>query len=289
MVPRGRSPCHLFGFGTPAGVTYKTLTLCVRNLSAGRCVVKDVMTRFAKLRYLRVAGLAAGAVAVTGTAVLVTASAAGLNVGFRPTSQPKAETASISQQATASAVCTDFLSHLSKDLGKTQIQVNSAIQKAIGETLADEVKNKTLTQAQADAIKQKLSNQPPCSLAGSLGPKAAPGSAVRPAAYTQQLLSAAASALGIGDALLKTDLAKGMSLSQIAAAHNPPVTEAQFRTSLIAKLKPLLDTAVTNKQVTSAQEQAILKRLQTGPIPLWSKSPPRKTTAPATPVTTTTI
>jgi hypothetical protein len=249
------------------------------------------MTRSAKLRYLRVAGFAAGAVAVAGTAVLVTASAAGLNVGFRATSpQPaRAETASISQQATASAVCSDFLTHLANDLGKTQSQVNSAVQKAIGETLADEVKNKTLTQAQADAIKQKLANQPPCSLAGSLGPKAAPGNAVKPAAYTQQLLSAAASALGITDAQLKTDLAKGMTLSQIAAAHNPPVNEAQFRTSLIAKLKPLLDTAVTNKQLTSAQEQAILQRLKTGPIPLWNKPPPRKTTAPASPATTTTI
>jgi len=247
------------------------------------------MTRFAKLRYLRVAGLAAGAVAVTGTAVLVTASAAGLNVGFRPTSQPQAETASISQQATASAVCTDFLTHLGSDLGKTQSQVNSAIQKAIGEALADEVKNKTLTQAQADAIKQRLANQPPCSLAGSLGPKAAPGTAVRPAAYTQQLLSAAALALGISDAQLKTDLAKGMTLSQIAAAQNPPVTEAQFRTRLIAKLTPLLDTAVTNKKLTSAQEQAIIKQLQAGPIPFWSTPMRRpKPAAPASPATTTT-
>jgi hypothetical protein len=247
------------------------------------------MTRFAKLRYLRVAGFAAGAVAVAGTAVLVTASAAGLNVGFRPTSQPQTDTASINQQATASAVCTAFLTHLGSNLGKTQSQLSSAIQNAIGQTLADEVTNKTLTQAQADAIKKRLANQPPCSLAGSLGPKPAPGSAVRPAAYTQQLLSAEASALGITDAQLKADLAKGMSLSQIAAAHNPPIPEAQFRTSLIAKLTPLLATAVTNKQLTSAQEQAILKRLQTGPIPLWSKPPPRKTTAPASPVTTTTI
>src|SRR5450759_1342575 len=127
MVPRGRSPCHLFGFGTPAGVTYKTLTLCVRNLSAGRCVVKDVMTRFAKLRYLRVAGFAAGAVAVAGTAVLVTASAAGLNVGFRPTSQPQTGTASISQRASAAAVCTACLTHLGSNLCKTQSQRSSAI------------------------------------------------------------------------------------------------------------------------------------------------------------------
>jgi hypothetical protein len=247
------------------------------------------MTRFAKLRYLRVAGFAAGAVAVAGTAVLVTASAAGLNVGFRPTSQQpgQADTASINQQATASAVCTAFLTHLGSNLGKTQSQLSSAIQNAIGQTLADEVTNKTLTQAQADAIKKRLANQPPCSLAGSLGPKPAPGSAVRPAAYTQQLLSAEASALGITDAQLKADLAKGMSLSQIAAAHNPPIPEAQFRTSLIAKLTPLLDTAVTNKHLTSAQEQVILKRLQTGAIPLWKKPTPRKTTAPASPVTTT--
>ncbi|HEY4912717.1 MAG TPA: hypothetical protein VIJ91_02220 [Candidatus Dormibacteraeota bacterium] len=249
------------------------------------------MTSLAKLRHLRVLGFAAGAVLVAGAAVLVTASAAGLNVGFRPsTSQPaQADTASIGGQAGASAVCNDFLSHLSSDLGKSQSQVNAAVQKAIGETLADEVKNKQLTQAQADAIKQRLASQPPCTLAGNLGKPAAPqprpGATI--GAYTQQLITAAASALGIADAQLKTDLAKGMTLSQIAAAHNPPVTEAQFRTSLIAKLKPLLDTAVTNKQVTSAQEQAILKRLQTGPIPLWSKPPPRKTTAPASPVTTT--
>jgi hypothetical protein len=247
------------------------------------------MTRLAKLRYLRVASLAAGAVAVAGAAVLVTASAAGLNVGFRTTSlQPaQAETASISQQANASAVCSDFLSHLSSDLGKSQSQVNAAIQKAIGETLADQVKSKAITQAQADAIKKKLASQPPCTLAGNLPKPAAPGAGTKIGAYTQQLIGAAASALGISDMQLKTDLAKGMTLSQIAAAQKPPVTEAQFRTGLIAKLKPLLDTAVTNKRLTSAQEQAILQRLQTGPIPYWNTPLKRKATAPATPATTT--
>src|SRR5450759_5002360 len=111
MVPRSRRSAHLrgLGCGTSRRATYKTLTFCVRILGARRCVVKDVMTRSAKLRYLRVAGFAAGAVAVAGTAVLVTASAAGLNVGFRATSQPQTDTASINQQATASAVCTAFL------------------------------------------------------------------------------------------------------------------------------------------------------------------------------------
>ena len=261
------------------------------NVSTRDCDTQEVMTSLAKLRHLRVLGFAVGAVLVAGAAVLVTASAAGLNVGFRPSSpQPaSATTALISQKAGASAVCNDFVSHLSSDLGKSQSQVNAAVQKAIGETLADEVKNKDLTQAQADAIKQKLASQPPCALAGNLGRPAAPPAGATIGAYTQQLISAAASALGISDTQLKADLAKGMTLSQIAAAQNPPVTEAQFRTRLIAKLTPLLDTAVANKKLTSAQEQAIIKQLQTGPIPFWNTAMRRpKPAAPASPATTTT-
>ncbi|MEO8743943.1 MAG: hypothetical protein ABI334_05160 [Candidatus Dormiibacterota bacterium] len=247
------------------------------------------MTRIKTLRLLRIAGFAAGAVAVAGAAVLVTASAAGLHVGFRSSSpQPvQADAAAANSKASASAVCTDFLGHLSSDLGKSQSQVTAAVQKAIGETLAGEVKNGDLTQAQADAIKKKLTSQPPCPLAGSL--QAPPTAGAKIGAYTQQLLRAAASALGITDAQLKADIAGGMSLSQIAAAQKAPVTEAQLRSRLIAKLTPLLDTAVTNKKLTSAQEQAILKQLQTGPIPYWD-APLRKpkTAAPATPATSTT-
>ncbi|MGA7912163.1 MAG: hypothetical protein WCC30_11550 [Candidatus Dormiibacterota bacterium] len=254
------------------------------------------MTSFSRLRYLRIAGFALGAVAVAGAAVLVTASAAGFTVGFRPASstQPQAaDTAvNLSQATSASAVCNDFISHLSTDLGKSQSQVNAAIQKAIGETLADEVKNKQLTQAQADAIKQKLATQPPCNLAAGLGKKPSAATVPQAGAYMQQLLTAAASALDISATQLRTDLASGMNLSQIAAAQNPPVTEALFRTKLIAQLTPLLDTAVKNQKLSSAQEQAILQRLQTGPIPYWS-SPIRKPkaaapTAPTAPATTTT-
>src|ERR1700687_3949942 len=135
------------------------------------------MTSLAKLRYLRVLGFAAGAVLVAGAAVLVPAAAAGLNVAFRPSSShpASAAAASVNQKTSASAVCNDFLSHLSSDLGKSQSQVNAAVQKAIGETLADEVKNKTITQAQADMLKTKLTSQTPCALAGNLGRAPAPG------------------------------------------------------------------------------------------------------------------
>jgi hypothetical protein len=240
-----------------------------------------VITRIAKLRYFRLATFAVGGVAVAGAAVLITASAAGLNVGFRaPSSNAhQADTAALTQgSGKATAVCSDFIAHFAGDLGISQAQVNAAFEKAVGQTFADEVKNGDLTQAQADSIQQKLAGKAPCSLAAGLGRSTATRAKI--GRYLGQLETAAASALGITDGQLKADLAQGMTLSQIAAAQNPPVTEAQFRTRLIANLTPLLDAAVTNQQLTPAQEQAILQRLQTGPIPFWN-TPIHKTGAAA--------
>ena len=219
--------------------------------------------------------------AVAGSAVLVTASAAGLNAGPRPASAPQTgtATASISDKATPSAVCDKFMSHLTTDLGHglTQTQVNAAIQKAIGETLADEVKAGDIKQAHADAVKQKLTAQPTCALAG-IGKNENTGGRAKDTVYRQLLMSAEASALGVSDTKLKADLASGKTISQLAPAGT---TEDTFRTKLIAKLTPMLDAAITNKQLTAAQKTQILQRLQTGPVPYWNKSVPHKT-VPAT-------
>jgi len=224
------------------------------------------MTKLANLGILRIAGLAAGAAAVSGAAVLVTASAAGYSVPLFNSSQP-ASAASIDEAAQPSALCADFISHFSTDLNTSQSALNAAFQKAIGETLTDQVKNGKLTQAQADKIKQRLAGRTPCAIAGVLK---RPAAGANLGAYRQALLSSAASALGITDATLKSDLAKGMTLSQIAAAQH--VTEAQFRTKLISNLTPLLDKAVADKLLTPAQEKRIISRLQSGPIPLWNKA-----------------
>jgi hypothetical protein len=245
-----------------------------------------VNTRFAKLRYLRIVGFAAGAVAVAGAAVLVTASAAGLNAGTHSASPQQAavDTASIAEVATPTAICDAFITHLTADLGKglTKAQTNAAIQKAIGETLADEVKNGDLKQAQADALKAKLTSQPTCALAG-VGKTAGRGGPTKNVVSQQQLITAAASVLGISETQLKTDLANGKTLSELAAAHKPQaITEAQFRTSLIAKVTPLLTSAVNKKQITADQKTQILKSLQTGPIPFWNKPVLHKKPLPAT-------
>jgi len=238
-----------------------------------------VISTIATPKNVRIASLAAGAAAIAAAAVYMTASAAGYSFNFgspKGSNIPAAGAVADQSSTSSSSVCNEFATHFSSDLGVSQDKVNSAFEQAVGQTLADEVTAGHITQAQADAIKKKMAGKAPCTLAGNLGGKNAAGGAV----YQQALMSAAASALGITTDTLKSDLAKGMTLHQIADAQSPPVTEAQFRSKLIANLKPTLDKAVTDKKITSAQEQKILAALQTGPIPFWDK-PMRKPAAAA--------
>jgi hypothetical protein len=235
-----------------------------------------MITRLGRQRFLRVVGLAVGAVAVAGSAVIVTASAAGVSFGSRP----NVSTQSV-QANTSSTACSNFMKHFAVEIGKSQAQINSAFQKAIADTLADEVKSNQITQAQADAIKKKLANQTPCALPTSHGHTKPGGNKAEIAAYMQQYITASAAALGVSESQLKTDLAAGQSLSQVAAARK--VSEADFRTKLIANLKPSLDKAVTDKKLTADQETTILNRLKTGPLPLWNTAPKHKPTTAASP------
>ena len=241
----------------------------------------DCMTTFSRARIVRVAGLSIGAVAVGVAAIAVTASASGMTLNLNRTSAPQPAPASsltAVDASSSSAQCSAFMKHFAVEIGKTQAQINSAFQKAIADTLADEVKAGQITQTQADAIKAKLANQTPCTLPAVRTPG---GDKTAIGAYMQQYLAAAATALGITQTQLTTDLKSGQSLAQVAAAQH--VSEADFRTKLIAGLKPALDQAVSQKKITSAQETLILQRLQTGALPLWSlpaRTP--RATAPAT-------
>lgn len=250
--------------------------------SAGPLLV-HMITTLRKSRYLRIAGLALAGVAVAGVAVAVTASAAGFNFTFKPSNstQPGVQAAAVTQSTASSTVCADFMHNFATDIGKSQADINAAFQKAISQTLTDEVNNKQITQAQADQIKQKLANQTPCTLASAM-PRghAKAGLGV----YMQAYMTAAAGALGITQDQLKTDLANGRSLSQIAAAQH--VSEADFRAKLITKLQPTLDAAVTDKKLTADQETAIINRLKTGELPLWNRPTHPESGATPTPTAT---
>ena len=254
----------------------------MRTVWPGVCVI-ETMTSLLKARPVRIAGLALGAVAVAGAAIAITASASGMSFNLLPSGSAQQGAASLTAAGTSSTACSDFMKHFAVEIGKTQAQINAAFQKSIADTLADEVKSGQLTQAQADALKKKLANQTPCALPAA----GHPGSNAKPAiaAYMQQYLAAAAAALGITQTQLTADLKAGQSLSQVAAAQH--VSESDFRTKLIANLKPALDQAVTNKTITAPQEQELLNRLQTGPLPLWNSPAKRvKPTPAASPAST---
>jgi hypothetical protein len=240
-----------------------------------------MITRLLKLRHLRVAGLAVAAVAVAGTAVIVTASASGMSFGLQAASPtPKPSPGSTS----SSTLCGNFMHHFAVAISKSQAEINAAFQKAIADTLADEVKSGQITQAQADALKKKLASQTPCTLPSTIG-HGGDKHKGNLGAYMQQYVAAAAAALGISDTELKTDLSSGQSLSQVAAAKH--VSEADFRTRLIANLKPALDKAVTDKKLTADQEQKVINALQTGPLPLWNTAVKRPKPSPTATTATT--
>lgn len=223
-------------------------------------------------RYLRLAGAAAGALVLAGAVVVVTASAAGLPVvpfaASSPSPKPSAS-ANPKQQ-----YCDDFVNHFSSDLGKKPSDVQAAAQKAFGQTIDDAVKAGQLTQQQGDKLKQNFASGQVCSGAlngiGHAAPRA--GDHGPAAAVGGHFMADAATALGISQADLQSQLKSGQSLKDIAAAQG--LDEAGFRAKFIAAVKTDLDAQVVAGKLTAAQEQMVLQRLQTAPLPFWNGAPP---------------
>jgi hypothetical protein len=219
-------------------------------------------------RFFRIAIPVAGALLVAGGAIAITASAAGFRVSplAAATASPSPKTGAGPGNAaggSGSTACQAYLGHLATQLGISRAKLDAAALAAAKATVQDQVAAGKLTQAQADKIEARLPATGVCSPAiGELGHT----KAMAMGAY----LTAAASALGVTEAQLKTDLKNGQNLSQVAAAQN--VSEADFKTKLVAALKPKLDAAVTAGTITQAQEDAQLAKLQAGDPPLWSST-----------------
>lgn len=119
----------------------------------------------------------------------------------------------------------------------------------------------------------------------SYSPEARKGHQGKDKAYKDLLFQADAKALGISIKTLKSDFGQGMTLQQIAASKN--LSEAAFRSALIQNLAPMLDKAVADQQLTSDQEQMLLKRLQSGPVPYWTQPPQAKKSPAPSPTPST--
>ena len=194
------------------------------------------------------AGLGASAYAKGGALSLLAAA--------KPSPSPGAQRAQ---------ACNDFLSHLATNLGVSQSKLQSALQKSVGQTIDDAVAAGKMSSSQAATIKQRLGNRTLCSFAPRFGGRAEPGMA----GLTGAILKAAAETLNLTPAQLMQDIRQGKTLSSLAHG----MSEAQFRAAFLGHLKTDLNAAVKAGKMTQAQENTVLQRAQTAPIPFWNTAP----------------
>jgi hypothetical protein len=219
-------------------------------------------------RFLRIAIPVAGALLVASGAIAITASAAGLKLNSplaaTASPAPKTSTGTAAGSGKVAATCQAYLGHLATQLGVSQAKLDTANAAALKATVQDQVTSGKLTQVQADKIEAKLPKSVSCT--GAISGLGRTNAAVAKSVY----LTAAAGALGVTEAELKQDLKNGQSISQVAAAKN--VTEADFKTKVVAALKAKLDAAVSGKMITQSQEDAQLAKLQAGDPPYWTSA-----------------
>ena len=166
-----------------------------------------------------------------------------------------------------------FLNDVAKRLHVTPQQLSSALNGAALDQLQAEVKAGRLTQAQANALEQRLKNggpAPPLPLTPGLAPghgglrgflapgRGLPGGGPLRFGFPGFGLGSAASYLGLTNMQLLQQLHSGKSLARIATAKGKTV--AGLEQAMIAPLKKALDAAVRAKAITSARENQIVGR-----------------------------
>lgn len=206
---------------------------------------------------------AIGTAGIAGTAVVSSLPVAGGIFALTAAKTPSSSSAPSGR----GALCQAFLKNFSANLGVSTDRTTDAYHKAVDKTIDDAVKAGKLTASQGAELKARMDKRPVC--AGFHGRDREGHLGELRTAY----ISAAASALHLTTTQLQTDLKNGQSLSQVAQQQG--VSESQFRSSVIATLKPKLDAAVAAKTITTSQRDRILEWLQNRPLPLWNRHPDR--------------
>jgi AraC-like DNA-binding protein len=178
-------------------------------------------------------------------------------------------------QNSASNTRQAFLDDVAKRLHVTPQQLSSALNGAAQDQLQAAVKAGRLTQAQANALEQRLKQNggAPGIPFGFFGRHFARpgfpvpgfplhgfgrGFAVPGRAFALGGLEGAAKYLGLSDDQLFQQLSSGKSLAQIATARGKTVSGLEQ--AMTATMKSRLDKLVADKVLTSAQEKRILSR-----------------------------
>jgi AraC-like DNA-binding protein len=158
-----------------------------------------------------------------------------------------------------------FLNDVAKRLHVSPQQLSSALNGAFMDQLQAAVQDGRLTQAQANALEQRLKQKGaapavPFGFFGfgprGLGPPRGFGAAILAGPGA---LQGAASYLGLTDAQLFQQLSSGKSLADIANAQHKSVSGLEQ--AMTSAVKTRLDKLVADKMITAAQEQKLLSRL----------------------------
>jgi AraC-like DNA-binding protein len=156
-----------------------------------------------------------------------------------------------------------FLNDVAKRLNVTPAQLKAAMRAAFADRIQAEVKDGRLTQAQANAIEQRIDQG---KLPFLLGPRdggalhGPRGGDALPGGRMHGPLTAAATYLGLTPVQLFDDLRAGKSLAQIA--NEKGKTTGGLEQAMLASVKARLDKAVSAGRITKAQEQQLLNRVQ---------------------------
>jgi hypothetical protein len=157
-----------------------------------------------------------------------------------------------------------IISDAAGQLGVSPDKLSSALQKALEDQLQADVTAGRLTQAQADAAKQRIESgdYPLVGTGGGFGGHFGHGGRGFGFGGFGMFgdLSTAATYLGVTTDQLRTDLQSGKTLAQ--AATDQGKTADGLTGALVAAATTKLDAAVTAGKLTSTQESAIVSNLQ---------------------------
>jgi AraC-like DNA-binding protein len=148
-----------------------------------------------------------------------------------------------------------LLNDVAKRLNVSPAKLRAAFQAAMIDRINAAVKAGRLTQAQGNALKRRIQQGVPFGFMHPGRPRfmVPPGPGGGP-------LGTAAHYLGLTPTQLFNQLRSGKSLAQVAAAQHK--SAAGLEKAMVAAIKVRLDEAVKHRLLTAAQEQRILRRLE---------------------------
>jgi hypothetical protein len=178
-----------------------------------------------------------------------------------------------------------------KRLNVSPEALRSALGAAEDAQLDQQVKDGKLSQAQADAIKKRRADSGtvlgPGGGRGGVHPAFGPGGPGGPGGSGLRFkvgpggaLDAAATALGLKRTDLLAQLRDGKSIADVAKDQNKRLDDV--KTAITDGVTKELDQAVTDKKLTSAQRDDILKRLTDHLDELVTRTSPKGAPAPGT-------